>query len=121
MKKAKKEHLSNIRLDRTIKVNNSSYPITFEICLTDAESQTETAKIRILSGEYKGLTYRYGKVKFIDDTKSKGTFNIQFDYHIDENPNNVEESKTLINIMGEILSEIITLQVNYLDGSIHKN
>jgi len=75
------------------------------------------AGIEIISGEFKGLVYQYGKVQFIE-----GEPQINFDRTIRRLPEGIEESEEAINgllnndelqeLMGDILQEILKEQLS---------
>lgn len=75
------------------------------------------AGIEIISGEFKGLVYQYGKVQFIE-----GEPQINFDRTIRRLPEGVEETEEAINgllnndelqnLMGDILQEILKEQLS---------
>lgn len=75
------------------------------------------AGIEIISGEFKGLVYQYGKVQFVE-----GEPQINFDRTIRRLPKGVEETEEAINgllnndelqeLMGDILQEILKEQLS---------
>ena len=75
------------------------------------------AGIEIISGEFKGLVYQYGKVQFVE-----GEPQINFDRTIRRLPEGVEETEEAINgllnnnklqeLMGDILQEILQEQLS---------
>jgi len=75
------------------------------------------AGIEIISGEFKGLVYQYGKVQFVE-----GEPQINFDRTIRRLPEGVEETEEAINgllnndelqnLMGDILQEILKEQLS---------
>ena len=82
------------------------------------ENQFEKdAGIEIISGEFKGLVYQYGKVQFVE-----GEPKINFDRTIRRLPEGVEETEEAINgllnnsnlqeLMGDILQEILQEQLS---------
>ena len=76
----------------------------------DGESHKHRVPLRITEeGEYKDLKFVYGTIKFVevneeDDDSEMG---LNFLYEIIENPNNVEETQELIDIMGNILVDVL--------------
>jgi hypothetical protein len=75
------------------------------------------AGIEIISGEFKGLVYQYGKVQFVE-----GEPQINFDRTIRRLPEGIEETEEAINgllnndelqeLMGDILQEILKEQLS---------
>ena len=75
------------------------------------------AGIEIISGEFKGLVYQYGKVQFVE-----GEPQINFDRTVRRLPEGVEEKEEAINellnnnklqeLMGDILQEILQEQLS---------
>lgn len=75
------------------------------------------AGIEIISGEFKGLVYQYGKVQFVE-----GEPQINFDRTVRRLPEGVEETEEAINellnnnklqeLMGDILQEILQEQLS---------
>lgn len=65
--------------------------------------------IRINRGPWKGIVYRYGKVKFGSETVA-GRLPMKFEYTILDNPSSVNvesSSQAFVNFIGDILTEII--------------
>ena len=76
--------------------------------------------VKLLEGKYKGIIYKYGKVKPIE---KDGTATLQFEFDILENnglPRDVFD-KEFFTYIGDILVEIIDEQNNREDNSIASN
>ena len=63
-----------------------------------------TVPIRIVEGEYEGLLYQYGTIKFIEEDDN-------FTYNLIENPNEVKEDQDFVNQLGEILVEVLNDEI----------
>jgi hypothetical protein len=64
----------------------------------------ENIPIRITEGNYKGLTYRYGKINFTEEGE---VLRCNFNYDILENPNNITEDQELVDFLGEIVIDVL--------------
>ena len=78
----------------------------------------EHTGFHIQEGQYKGIIYTYGKVKFIED-KETDKLRLKFEYNVHENPNDEDtNSKDFINVIGDILA--IETEKD-MDGNGRKN
>ena len=69
--------------------------------------------IKINEGKYKGMMWEYGKVTL--DEKSE-ELKLSFDYNIIENPNEIVVDEILYRLMGDILVEIISNDLDLNDN-----
>ena len=68
--------------------------------------------IKIVEGEYSGIIYTYGHVKFASEENSKGELPMKFDYDVKANPNNVDTTSIEFrNYIGDILIEVVEKQL----------
>ena len=65
--------------------------------------------VKILKGAYKGATVVYGGVKFSEQGES---LQCKFEYNLIEKPDGMVEDKTFIDLLGEILVDILTEEMN---------
>mgnify|MGYP001168929693 FL=1 len=64
----------------------------------------EHTGFHIQEGQYRGIIYTYGKVKFIED-KETDKLRLKFEYNVHENPNSEDiNSKDFITTIGDILA-----------------
>ena len=69
--------------------------------------------IKIVEGEYSGIIYTYGHVKFASEENSKGELPMKFDYDIIFNPHEMDiDKKEFIDYIGDILIEQLEKQVS---------
>ena len=74
----------------------------------DKLSPVDTAVIEIQEGKYKGVQYFYQKV----DLKDVENFKLKFEYNIIEgNVNLPEDEEDFINTIGDILTQIVSLDI----------
>ena len=74
----------------------------------DKLSPVDTAVIEIQEGKYKGVQYFYQKV----DLKDVENFKLKFEYNIIEgNVNLPEDEKDFINTIGDILTQIVSQDI----------
>ena len=74
----------------------------------DKLSPVDTAVIEIQEGKYKGVQYFYEKV----DLKDVENFKLKFEYNIIEgNVNLPEDEEDFINTIGDILTQIVSQDI----------
>jgi len=81
--------------------------------LFDEYIDEKIARIKLTSGEWNGIVYRYGNVKF--KRRKKDFAILKFDYDVISVPNNIdikkmsiEEKSKFETLLGDILVELIT-------------
>ena len=76
----------------------------------DKLSPVDTAVIEIQEGKYKGVQYFYQKV----DLKDVENFKLKFEYNIIErNVNLPEDEEDFINTIGDILTQIVSQDIEH--------
>ena len=76
----------------------------------DKLSPVDTAVIEIQEGKYKGVQYFYEKV----DLKDVENFKLKFEYNIIEgNVNLPEDEQDFINTIGDILTQIVSQDIEH--------
>ena len=76
----------------------------------DKLSPVDTAVIEIQEGKYRGVQYFYQKV----DLKDVENFKLKFEYNIIEgNVNLPEDEKDFINTIGDILTQIVSQDIEH--------
>ena len=92
---------------------DSYYPLYDEGLYTEVIHQNGERAIKILKGEYKGIVFQYGKIKFIPREESEIP-TINFDRAVRVCPedllNTISEDKEFNEIMGNILVELLANQ-----------
>jgi len=67
--------------------------------------------LKILTGKYKGVSFRFGKVSVADKENADGTYTIDFDYDIitpgKHDPNKLRDNQKFTDTLGAILNAII--------------
>ena len=72
--------------------------------------------IKLLSKEYDGVIFKYGKVGFAKDEDEHGNLPMRFDYDILQHPNNKElDNNKFVDHIGDILVELMEKQIK--DGT----
>ena len=84
----------------------------YEYDETVSVERRETVPIRITDGEYEGVTYQYGTIKFIEEGDN---VRCNFTYNIIENPNDIKEDQDFVNQLGEILVEVLNDEIEETD------
>ena len=80
----------------------------------DDESDQQPVPVIITEGKYEGLKFQYGRISF--DEKEKGKMCLTFDYDVIDNPNNIKESQELIDTLGEVLMDVLQVELDEVDG-----
>ena len=73
----------------------------------DEDSSSERSIIQINEGEYEGLKFTFGGIKFVAIEGDEENMGLNFTYDITENPNDVESSPEMINVLGDILVHVL--------------
>ena len=72
--------------------------------------------IKLLSKEYDGVIFKYGKVGFAKDEDEHGNLPMRFDYDILQNTNNKKlDNNEFVDHIGDILVELMEKQIK--DGT----
>jgi Ran GTPase-activating protein (RanGAP) involved in mRNA processing and transport len=79
----------------------------------DDESRIQPVPIIITEGKYEGLRFQYGRISF--DEKEKGNMCLTFDYNLIDNPNDIKEDQVLIDTLGEVLMDVIKVELDEVD------
>ena len=69
------------------------------------EVNDDLTGIRIIEGDYRGLHWTFGTVRF-EELEEDG-MECKFDYIIHDNPKDLPEDQDMINFMGDILVEVL--------------
>jgi len=87
--------------------------------LFDEGNTSEVAEIRLTKGKFKDIIYKYGAVRFLLE-EDDGDAILQFDYDIVETPSGLDtnnlskqDQEDFENILGDILTELITEAADY--------
>jgi hypothetical protein len=75
------------------------------------ENDGRMVALKILTGKYKGVSFRFGKVSVADKENADGTYTIDFDYDIitpgKHDPNKLRDNQKFTDTLGAILNAII--------------
>jgi hypothetical protein len=72
--------------------------------------------VKIMDGDFAGLVYQYDVIRIGEQTNDEGETEISFNTITVENPNNVDLTEEVEKgIMGEILIDIMTKQMEAID------
>ena len=85
--------------------------------LVDSVENPQIGAIKISEGNFEGLVYQYGEVKF--NEREGGLMEVNFRYNLINNPNEIEENQDMINFMGDILVELLEDQLG--DGEFRSH
>ena len=65
----------------------------------------EQQNIKILSGEFTGIVFEYGSVKFVEENNS---IRVDYDYNLIENPNQVDAKPHQVKkVFGDIIMDVL--------------
>ena len=91
-------------------------------CFLSELADQPTCPIRIKTGKFSGIEYAYGKVSF--DASAEGIpdehLQMNFQYFIIKNPNNIEDNDELKSTVGDILVELIEMKKVAEEKTIRK-
>jgi hypothetical protein len=86
--------------------------------LVESEDALDEGSIRIIKGRFRGIRYKYGRVRFEKEENPDGTLPLKFEYTIFENPKKKRLNQQFVNLLGDILVEIIELRIE-AEGSLN--
>ena len=79
--------------------------INYEFLEYSGTDPSETCPIKIKSGEYAGIIFKYGKISLIEENDN---LNVTMDIEIVDAPENFNKNEqNFINIVGEIFVQIV--------------
>lgn len=86
------------------------------------KADSDFYSFRINEGDYKGVVYSYGKVKFVEQADKPGHATLKFTFKMEEIPphldRKIEEYVDFKNFLGDVLSHYIYAnQENFLIGN----
>jgi len=70
----------------------------------DSDPTVQPVPVILTEGKYEGVKIQYGRIAF--DEKD-GELELNFDYRLCENPNEIEEDQEFINELGQILVQVL--------------
>ena len=81
-------------------------------CFLSELADQPTCPIRIKTGKFSGIEYSYGKVSFDESAEGIPDKHLQmnFQYFIIKNPNDIEDNDELKSTVGDILVELIDMK-----------
>lgn len=91
-------------------------------CFLSELADQPTCPIRIKTGKFSGIEYAYGKVSFDESAEGIPDEHLQmnFQYFIIKNPNNIEDNDELKSTVGDILVELIEMKKVAEEKTIRK-
>ena len=66
----------------------------------DSDKTIQPVPVIITEGKYEGIKFQYGRISF---DERNDNLQLNFNYNLMENPNNIKEDQEFVNILGEIL------------------
>jgi len=89
-----------------------------DYCYIFSETDKETVHIKLISGKYDGVVFKYGKVGVVEqDDKAY----LQFNYDVIESPyEGIDENTDFKNAIGDLLTELLTRQLSK-EGSANED
>ena len=91
-------------------------------CFLSELADQPTCPIRIKTGKFSGIEYSYGRVSFDEGAEGIPDKHLQlnFQYFIIKNPNNIEDNDELKSTVGDILVELIEMKKVAEEKTIRK-
>ena len=74
----------------------------------DSDPTVQPVPVIITEGKYDGVKIQYGRIAF--DEKD-GELELNFDYRLVENPNDIEEDQEFINQLGQVLVKVLEEEI----------
>lgn len=86
---------------------------------TFPESNNTTVDIKLVSGEFAGVIYRYGKVS-VDEDENKENAYLSFEFDVIDNNDipSLEESIEFKNRIGDVLTSIISKNFDKFENEV---
>jgi len=75
----------------------------------DSDPTVQPVPVILTEGKYDGIKIQYGRIAF--DEKG-GELELNFDYRLVENPNDIEEDQDFINVLGEVLVKVLEEEIS---------
>jgi len=89
-----------------------------DYCYIFPDNDKESIHIRLLSGQYEGVVYKYGKVGVVEEDDKAY---LQFNYDVIESSiEGIEEDTNFKNAIGDLLTHLMTKQLNN-EGSVDED
>lgn len=99
-------------------MNDIQEDIDYKFLFSEEEDFSEFAKIQLLTGEFSGVVYHYGKVSVQEDKENDQAF-LNFEYDVvSDNGLSLSESHDFKEHIGNILVGIISKQMVQSDLDI---
>ena len=77
----------------------------------DEDKSIEPIPVIITEGRCEGVKIQYGRIAF---DEIDGNMQLNFDYNLVENPNNLEEDQEFITNLGEVLVSVLEDEMEYI-------
>jgi len=74
----------------------------------DSDPTVQPVPVILTEGKYEGVKIQYGRIAF--DEKD-GELELNFDYRLCENPNEIEEDQEFINELGQVLVQVLEEEI----------
>ena len=74
----------------------------------DSDPTVQPVPVILTEGKYDGVKIQYGRIAF--DEKD-GELELNFDYRLVENPNDIEEDQEFINELGQVLVHVLEEEI----------
>jgi hypothetical protein len=74
----------------------------------DSDPTVQPVPVILTEGKYDGVKIQYGRIAF--DEKD-GELELNFDYRLVENPNDIEEDQEFINQLGQVLVKVLEEEI----------
>ena len=74
----------------------------------DTDPTVQPVPVILTEGKYDGVKIQYGRIAF--DEKD-GELELNFDYRLCENPNELEEDQEFINELGQVLVKVLEEEI----------
>jgi len=97
--------------------NETKHP---DYTFTDDNAHKERSVIQINEGDYEGMKFVFGGIKFVALEGDEENMGLNFTYDILENPNETEPDSDLVGVLGDILVNILETELEEVDGEFLK-
>jgi hypothetical protein len=89
-----------------------------DYCYIFPDNDKESVHVKLLSGQYEGVVYKYGRVGVMEEND---TAYLQFNYDVIESPiEGIDADENFKNAIGDLLKQLMMRQLNN-EGSIDED
>jgi len=100
-------------------MSNETKHVEYEF--VDGDSHKDRSIIQITEGDYDGMQFVFGGIKFVAIEGNEDNMGLNFTYDILENPNETELESDLVDVLGNILVNVLETELEDIDGEFLKD